>query len=265
MTSFFETYFYAVPWVVGYVTLIWLLSLALKDAGIMDIFWGLGFVLLGFVYYLETTGVEWRRQLLLALVSIWGVRLSLHIFLRNRGAGEDYRYRKWRDEARNAFWWRSYFKVFLLQGAILWIISSPLLVAQRSAVPQNLTFFDILGIAFWSVGFLFETVGDFQLARFKGIPENRRKVLDSGLWRYTRHPNYFGDAMVWWGYFFIACSTEHGFHAVSSPILMTWLLIKISGVAMLERNLKKTKPGYTEYLETTNAFFPWVPKKVRHD
>ncbi|MFC1563630.1 DUF1295 domain-containing protein, partial [candidate division KSB1 bacterium] len=157
------------------------------------------------------------------------------------------------------WWWRSYFKVFLLQGTILWIVSLPLLSAQYTDATEHFTFIDWVGICLWIIGFLFETIADFQLSMFKKRYENRGKVLSSGLWKYTRHPNYFGEAVLWWGFFMFAASVGH-FYVVISPLLMTFLLMKVSGVAMLDRLLKDTKPEYSEYIKRTNAFFPGFPK-----
>lgn len=241
--------------------LLWLLSLRLRNASIVDIFWGSGFVLLAWLYFLQApSNPAARAVIVIALVTIWGLRLSLHIFWRNRGKGEDFRYAAWRKEAGEKWWWQSFLKVFLLQGVLLMIISAPLLVALRSASPDYLTWLDFAGIALWSIGFFFEAVGDWQLTRFKSRPQNKGKLLTDGLWRYTRHPNYFGDAMIWWGYFLLATSAG-GLWTIYSPLLMHYLLLKVSGVAMLEKTLSNSKPGYEEYIAKTNAFLPWSARK----
>jgi len=243
-----------------YMTLVWLASLAKKDASLVDTFWGLGFVVCAATYFALTDGFTTRKILLLVIVAIWGLRLSGYIFWRNWGKPEDYRYQKWRAEAGGKFWWTSYFKVFLTQGFLMWVISAPLLAAQYSATPAHLTILDILGALFWAVGLFFEAVGDSQLARFKADPANKGKVMDRGLWRYTRHPNYFGEATMWWGYFLIALAAG-GWWAFYSPILMTFLLLRVSGVALLEKGLSETKPKYKDYIERTSAFFPLPPRK----
>lgn len=244
-----------------YMTAQWLISLPLKNSSIVDIFWGPGFALVGWVYFAMTPdGFTPRKLLLMALVTIWGLRLGIHIGLRNLGKQEDYRYANWRKEAGASWWWRSYLKVFLLQGAIMWVIAMPLAVAQFVPEPTYLTIFDFAGIAVWLVGFAFESIGDMQLAHFKADPANKGKVLNTGLWQYTRHPNYFGDAVVWWGHFLLALSVPLGFLTIFSPIIMTTLLMRVSGVALLEQNLKKTKPEYAEYVRNTNAFFPGLPR-----
>ena len=240
--------------------LLWLLSLRLEDSSIVDIFWGSGFVVLAWVYFaLSPDGSPSRKALLLALVTLWGLRLSIHILRRNWGKPEDFRYQTWRKEAGKSWWWQSLLRVFWLQGALLWIISAPLLTAQQS--PQGLTFLDYVGVAVWLVGFYFEAVGDAQLARFKANPANKGKVLDSGVWGLTRHPNYFGDAAQWWGFFLIAAAAG-GWWTVFSPLLMTVLLLRVSGVALLEKSLE-TRPGYREYIERTSPFIPWFPRKKK--
>jgi len=245
--------------------ILWLASLALKNSSIVDIFWGLGFVLANWVYFVLTPyGAEPRKWLISVLVSIWGLRLSLYILWRNWGKAEDFRYQTWRKEAAAEWWWRSFFRVFLLQGLLLWVISIPLLAAQVAAQPASLQVLDYLGLAVWTVGFFFEFMGDLQLARFRSIPSNKGKVLDHGVWRYTRHPNYFGDSAQWWGYFLIAVSAG-GWWVFYSPLMMTLLLLKVSGVALLEKTLKDSKPQYKEYIEKTSAFFPLPPKNINQE
>ena len=247
--------------ILGLMVILWLLSLWLKDSSIVDIFWGTGFVILVWVYFaLAIDGFLPRKLLIAFLTSIWGLRLSIHILIRNAGKGEDFRYQKWRQEAGPAWWWRSFFKVFLLQGVLMWLISAPLLSAQISPAPAKLIWLDYFGSIVWLVGFFFEAVGDWQLARFKANPANRGRLLASGLWRYTRHPNYFGDATQWWGFYLISAAAG-GWYTIFSPVMMTFLLRRVSGVTMLEKTLKNTKPGYREYIEKTNAFIPWFPRK----
>jgi steroid 5-alpha reductase family enzyme len=244
-------------------TLVWLISLRLEDASIADVCWGLGFVLLASLYCLQSPTLTPRSWLVAALVTIWGARLSLHIFRRNHGKGEDPRYQAMRAAHGPAFWWRSLFTVFWLQGAILWFVALPLLVAVRAAQPAALTVVDIFGVVVFAIGFGFEVVGDRQLRRFRADPSNRGRVLDSGLWRYTRHPNYFGDATLWWGLYAIAAATPGGWLTVLSPVLMTFLLRRVSGVTLLEQGLKASKPGYQAYVARTPAFFPWFPRVPR--
>ncbi len=257
--TFLEPYVMGLAIAVGFVTLIWLLSLVVNDSSIIDIFWGAGFVVLAIAYALITDGVLGRQILVVTLAAVWGLRLTLHIFRRNWGNGEDPRYVAWREQSGANYWWFSYFRVFLLQGVIMWIISAPLLAGQLRDEPESVTVLDIVGVVVWLIGFAFESIGDYQLARFKADPANKGQVMRSGLWAYTRHPNYFGDACVWWGLYLIAAGTPHGWWTVFAPLLMTFLLVRVSGVAMLERSQKK-KPGYEEYVKSTSAFIPWLPK-----
>lgn len=242
------------------VTALWLVSLALKDASIVDIFWGLGFVIAALTYASQTGDGSGRKILVVALVVAWGVRLSAHLARRNLGKGEDYRYAAWRKQYGATWWWYSFFHVFALQGGILWLVSAPLLAAMLPATPPVFTILDVLGILVWAVGFFFEAVGDYQLAAFKANPANKGKVMDTGLWKYTRHPNYFGDATQWWGFYLIALAAG-GWWTIFSPLFMTYLLLKVSGVAMLERNLKERRPEYAEYIRKTSAFIPMPPKQ----
>ena len=247
--------------ILGLMTLLWLISLALRNSSIVDIFWGAGFVIVNWIcFVLAPEGAMGRKWLIGALVTLWGLRLSLYILWRNRGKPEDFRYQKWRRESGRIWWWKSLFQVFVLQGVLMWIIAAPLLAAHQGAVPTGLTLLDRVGAAIWLVGFFFETAGDLQLARFKADPRNKGKVMDRGVWRYTRHPNYFGDAAQWWGFYLIALAAG-GWWTIFSPILMTLLLLRVSGVALLEQTLE-TRPGYKEYVERTSAFIPWPPRKL---
>jgi len=236
-----------------YVTLIWIISLLKKDAGIMDIFWGLGFIVAGYFYLAADYSNAFQPRLLYMLVLLWGLRLSLHIGLRNLGEPEDARYANWRRQYGEKWWWLSYLRVFILQGAVMWIVSLPLLTGLQDKNPLNLL--DWLGLVLFTLGFLFEAIGDWQLKQFKQDPANKGKVMRKGLWAYTRHPNYFGEAVLWWGITLVALEW-HTLWIVISPAIMTWLLIKVSGVAMLDDLLRKTKPEYASYIESTNAFFP---------
>ena len=247
--------------VAGLMLVVWLLSIVKKDASIVDIFWGLGFVLIAAVCYASTNGYHARKSLVTALTAVWGFRLAAHIFFQNKGKGEDFRYQAMRARFGKRFPIVSLFLVFGLQGLLMWIVSLPLQVAQISREPMRLTWLDWAGAIGWLIGFLFESVGDFQLARFKANPDNRGKVMDRGLWRFTRHPNYFGDALLWWGFLLIALSTPAGVWTVISPLIMTVLLMKVSGVALLEKTLVKTKPEYSDYVKRTSVFFPWLPGK----
>jgi len=257
----FQIYLQALGIILVMSTMMWLISIPLKNVSIVDVFWGMGFVIVCAYYFLNTEGLESRKILMMTLVALWGLRLSVYIGWRNYGKGEDFRYQQFRKNyGAERYWWFSFFQVFLLQGVLIWIISAPLLAAQFYGSKMPLGWIDLVASIVWTIGFIFEAGGDFQLARFKANPENKGKVLNTGFWRYTRHPNYFGDAVVWWGYglFSIAVGL---FLPLISPILMTVLILKVSGVAMLERTIKNTKPEYKDYIESTSAFIPWFPKK----
>jgi steroid 5-alpha reductase family enzyme len=244
----------------GMMTALWVVSLILKDSSIVDIFWGVGFVVLNWLYYVMVDGFAARKILLAVLVTVWGLRLAIHLLLRSRGRDEDYRYREMRENHGQRWWWVSYFQVFVLQGIIMLVVSTPLLAAQAAGTPARLTPVDVLGAMLWAVGFFFEAVGDAHLARFKRDPANEGELLTSGVWTYTRHPNYFGDAAQWWAFYLIALAAG-GWWSIASPALMTVLLVRVSGVAMLEKSLKTEKPGYAEYMARTNAFIPGLPKR----
>lgn len=258
--SFLEIYLIAGLVILGFNTILWGISLLVKDSSIIDPFWSILFLLSAIVYFaFADDGYNGRKILLMTLVTIWALRLAIYLAWRNWGHGEDFRYQKWREQHGDTWWWRSYFQVFLLQGLLAWIISIPLLAAQYSDSPDNLTILDGIAVLVWGYGFFFEAVGDVQLARFKANPENKGKVLDRGVWRYTRHPNYFGDAAQWWGYYLIALAAG-GFWTIYAPLIMTGLLLKVSGVALLEKSLTETKPKYADYIKRTSSFIPWFPK-----
>jgi len=247
--------------VLSMMTLLWLVSIPLKNVSIVDIFWGLGYVMVGQFYYFGVPGFGVRKIIVVMLVTFWGVRLSLHLAIRNWGKPEDYRYQNFRATyGVRRYWWFSYFQTFLLQGVLMWLISAPLLGAMFGG-PAYLSLWDVLGLVLWCVGFLFETIGDAQLAQFKRNPVNKGRLFTGGLWRYTRHPNYFGDAMVWWGLSLFSVASA-SYWPLFSSLLMTFLLLKVSGVKLLEKDMKK-KPGYEDYMKDTSAFFPWWPKKSK--
>ena len=259
--SFFQIYMLNLAFIIGMMTLLWLVSILLKNVSIVDLFWGLGFVLSATVYFVFTDEIGIRKVLLMVLVMLWGLRLSVYLAWRNIGKGEDFRYREFRRlYGEKRYWWISYFQTFLLQGLLMWLISSPLLGAQYNPLQQELGVLDIAGILVWVIGFTFEAGGDWQLARFKANPDNKGKVLNAGFWKYTRHPNYFGDAAVWWG-FALLCISAGSYFPVLGTVLMTALIIKVSGVALLEKSLKADKPEYAEYIRKTSSFLPWFPKK----
>ncbi len=241
------------------MTMLWLISLRLNNASIVDVFWGIGFMTCAWLtYLLAPQGYLPRKLLICGMTTLWGLRLAFHIGARNWNKPEDYRYVAWRTTHGARWPWMSFFQVFLLQGFLIWIISMPILAAQTSGFPAILTPLDLIGGIFWAFGLVFESIADFQLVRFKRDKSNKGAILTSGVWAYSRHPNYFGEAMVWWGFYLIAAAAGYGW-LIHSPIIMTWLLVRVSGVAMLERSMK-LKPGYEEYMRRTSAFIPWFRK-----
>ena len=243
------------------VTILWIWSVYLKDVSIVDIFWGLGFVILNIFYVFNSGDLNSRKILLLVLVSVWGLRLSIYLAYRNIGKGEDFRYQEFRRKfGPKRYWWFSYFQAFLLQGALMILISSTLLGMSFSSQPTTHSSLDYIGIGIWLIGFIFEAGGDYQLMRFKKNTNNKGNVLTTGFWKYTRHPNYFGDAAVWWSYAIFSISAGAYWQVIGS-ILMTLLIINISGVTLLEKSLKQTKTAYSDYIDKTSSFFPWFQKK----
>jgi len=241
--------------------MVWRAATRRRDVSVVDLFWGAGFVLTVWLSAWQNAPWSGRITLLAVLTTVWGFRLSWHLARRNLGRPEDPRYAAMRARHGSRFEWISLFTVFLLQGAILWFVALPLQVAAVRDVPRDLSAIDLAGIAAWSVGFLFESVGDWQLARFRADPHNHGRVLDRGLWRYTRHPNYFGDCCVWWGLYLIAAAAGAAW-TIASPIVMTLLLLKVSGVALLERTITERRPEYAAYQARTNAFLPGPPRRA---
>jgi steroid 5-alpha reductase family enzyme len=239
---------------------LWVVSLFVRDASIVDIVWGLGFVVIAATSLAVGEGFDARRQLLFVLVAVWGVRLAGYLAWRNLGHGEDYRYRAMRKRWGDRFWIVSLVQVFALQGLLMWIVSLPVQLAATAVEPGDFGPLAYAGVALWFTGLLFETLGDAQLARFKADPANEGQVMDRGLWRYTRHPNYFGDFCIWWGIFLVAAETGPGRWGVIGPLVMSFLLLRVSGVAMLEKTIGKRRPGYEAYVARTSAFFPRPPK-----
>lgn len=253
-------------WIEGFgatmimLTTLWLVSVRLKNASIIDPFWGLGFVVLINYYLWRADNYTPATVLVAVLVTLWGLRLFTFLSWRNWGKGEDYRYQQFRaDYGPHRYWWFSFFQVFLLQGALMSLVGFPLLAVAISPFGTlGVPHFVVAGI--WLIGLFFESVGDLQLARFKASAPAKGQILNTGLWKYTRHPNYFGDAVVWWSFGLFAV-LQGSLWGLIGPIIMTFLLLKVSGVSLLERTLQTTKPEYAAYARRTNAFFPWFPKK----
>ena len=239
----------------------WLISLAIKNVTIADSFWGLGFILIAWLTFFAADGFFGRKVILVSLVTLWGLRLFLHMTTRNWGKGEDPRYGEWRKKHGDNFWLVSLFKVFLIQAVFQWVISLGVQYGQLSQVPDHLTWLDFIGIAIWSVGFIIETAADLQLARFIADPSNKGKIMNQKLWRYSRHPNYFGETLTWWGLFVIVLSTPWGLWTIISPIVITYTLLRLTGVTLMEQTEFSENPEYQAYIRETSAFIPWPPKK----
>lgn len=254
-------------WALGAVAVLavagglWLVSLRTRNVTIVDVFWGPAFLLLALVVRLGGPPAEPRHLLQLALVAAWSLRLAVHLGRRSAGRPEDPRYAAMRAARGDRFALWSLFAVFGLQGALVAIVGAPLVVLQAQTTAPGLRASDLAGVALWLSGFVFETVGDRQLARFKADPANRGRVLATGLWRYTRHPNYFGDACQWWGLWLLALAAPGGAFTVIGPLVMTWLLVAVSGVAMLDRILAGRSAEHRDYIARTPAFVPWFPRE----
>jgi len=244
--------------VMAALTLLWAWSLRTGDASIIDAFWGPGFALVTLAYCLVDASWGARGTLVLALVVLWGGRLGHHLLRRNRLRGEDPRYAAMRAQHGDRWGRVSLFRVFWLQGGILWIVSMPLFAAVRASA-RPLGILDLAGALLALLGVVIEATADAQLTRFRSDPANRGRVLDTGLWRYSRHPNYFGDAVVWWGFYALAAGGG-AWWTVFAPLIMTGLLTRVSGVPLLEKGLKETRPEYADYVRRTSAFVLWPPK-----
>jgi steroid 5-alpha reductase family enzyme len=240
----------------------WVVSVIVKNASIVDIVWGLGFVLVAWAVRLRVDqGLAARQNLLVAMTSLWGLRLGGYLFWRNHGKGEDYRYRAMRKHWGPRFPVISLLTVFTLQGVLMFTVSLPVQLGQTSPDP-DLGWLAAAGLAIWAIGICFEWIGDAQLARFKADATNQGKVMNRGLWKYTRHPNYFGDACVWWGIALVAAETTVGKWGLIGALTMTILLRRVSGVVLLEKSLSKRKEGYAEYVAATSPFIPRPPKRA---
>lgn len=242
----------------AYISLWFLISLSKKRNDVADIAWGLGFVLIAWLSFFISENFSIRSLLANILVSIWGLRLAWHIHSRNKGKAEDYRYLAWRKEWGKWFYLRSYLQVYLLQGTLLYLIVLPILFINKNT-GSSLNFFDILGVLIWLLGFLFESIGDAQLSSFIKNPSNKGKLMQNGLWRYTRHPNYFGEVTQWWGLWLIAINVPNYWLSIIGPLTITILILKISGIPMLEKKMAEN-PEFAEYKKKTSMFIPFLPR-----
>lgn len=239
-----------------FFNIIYILSLLKKDYSIVDIFWSLGFILVTIISQAHLKRMDFRSIILCAMVLLWAIRLSYFLYCRKRGKGEDFRYhnmrKKWGEWANL----KAYFLIFILQGALLLIVSSPVpLILSKSNSPLKES--DILAVLIFTIGFCIESIADYQMMKFKR--ENQQGILTDGFWKFSRHPNYFGEFMVWWGIFFLSMADGPIFYSLIGPALLTFLLLKVSGIPLLEEKYKNN-PEYLSYKKKTNAFFPWIPK-----
>ena len=249
--------------VFGLMTILWIVSVVRRDASLVDPWWSIAFLLVASDTAL-TTGLTPAKGLLLALVALWALRLWFHLLKRSLGKPEDPRYTAFRERfGRKRYWWVSFFQVFLLQGALVLLISAPLQIACAAAAPDRLRPLHLVASLVFGIGFGFEVVADHQLQAFRDDPARRQGVLDTGLWRYSRHPNYFGEALLGFGLWLFAVPFPYGWLSLLAPLLMTFLLLKVSGVALLDAHLSARKPAYQAYIDHTSAFLPLPPRAAR--
>jgi steroid 5-alpha reductase family enzyme len=245
---------------------LWLVGLKLRDVTFVDAWWGLGMVMLALASFAATGEATPHKLALLMLCAAWGLRLGGHLLLRWRREGRDKRYTGLLEHAQTVRGWSfgraSLLFVFATQAPLQFIVALPVQLGQAAPTAPPLGPLAWAGVALGLIGIGFEAIGDAQLARFKADPQSHGHVLDTGLWRYTRHPNYFGDACLWWGLYLIAAETRFGVFALPGPLLLTWTLIKWSGAPMVEDRLRETRPGYIDYIRRTSGFVPWPPKRA---
>ena len=247
-----------------YFSLVFGLACLKSRNDLADIAWGPGYLLGALVCIAQTESITPLKLLLTLMVGVWALRLSIYLFLRNRGKSEDFRYRKWREEWGKTVYLRSFLQVFMLQGFVLWITGAPVWFSLFSNQPQSSPFDSPLslwiGLGIWVIGFLFEAVADFQLAHFKRHRPASQSILKQGLWRYTRHPNYFGESLVWWGIYLVSLSSGGPYWTILGPTFLTFLLLRVSGVPLLEKKYEGNQE-YLDYQKNTSSFIPWIPKK----
>lgn len=260
MTDYYTLMLVSAAAITALMLVAWLVSLHLRDASVVDVAWALGGVLVAWVCFALADGSSARKALVVALTTIWGLRLAAYmVWRKRREREEDFRYRELRERQGRGFALRSLLTVFAFQGLGMWTVTLPVLAAQVPDEPSGLTALDFAGVAVWAMGMVFEAGGDLQLARFRADPRNAGKVMDRGLWRYTRHPNYFGELCVWWGIYLVALATGEAWWAVVGPVTMTFVLLRISGVALMDAHLKSGRPGYADYVRRTSTLLPRPP------
>jgi steroid 5-alpha reductase family enzyme len=242
-----------------YMAVWFIVAQILRRNDIADIAWGAGFILVAITAMIVSEGMVTRSLLVVFLVTLWGIRLAIHIYKRNRGKPEDPRYRKWREEWGRHAVIRTLFQLFFLQGLLIVIISLPVtFIIMYGQDPFGIL--DALGVCIWLAGFLFEVIGDYQLAQYKRDPAHKGQIMTGGLWTYTRHPNYFGEVVLWWGIYIVALSVTKGWATILGPLTITFLILKVSGIPLLEEKYKENE-DFRAYKRRTSAFFPLPPRK----
>lgn len=256
--GFIELYVYAGATVLIVVSVLWMVSVAVRDASIIDVFWGLLFVAMAWALFgLQLDAATLKPFIFLFLVTVWGLRLAVHLSARNLGEGEDTRYKLWRHHGGENWWLKTYWRIYLFQGGLALVVATPVIAAFYG--PDNLSILSWIGVIVWAAGLGMESTADIQLNRFRADPASEGKVMDVGLWQYSRHPNYFGDALMWWGLGLFTLSPVTWWSLIG-PLAMTVIFLSLSNT-VIERGLKKRRPDYEAYIERTSAFVPWPPKK----
>lgn len=255
-----QLFYPAIAAAITWMSILYIISDIKKRADLADIGWGLGFILISIITLASNTNPHLRHILLTLLVLIWGARLSLHVYLRNRGKSEDFRYAAMRQKWGPAYLLKSFLGVFMLQALLMTLIATPIVLVNSQTTTSNLNLLDYLGYLVWLIGFIFETIADWQLSEFKTKKGNKTKIMDQGLWKYSRHPNYFGESLIWWGIFVIGLNSPFGYLGIISPVLITFLLLNVSGRPLLEQKYKHNK-AWQRYAKHTSSFFPLPPKK----
>lgn len=253
-------YLQALYLMLGFGFIGWVISVIKRNVTLVDSMWSLFFLLATISYISSQDDLNNRHILLISIVLIWSLRLAIYLSWRNWKPHEDHRYQAIRKNNEPHFWLKSLYIVFGLQALLAWVVSLPLMGIANS--DNTLQWLDYLGLVLFLFGFLWESIADWQLARFKAMASNQGKVLDTGVWRFSRHPNYFGEFCIWWGFYLIALSAG-AWWSIPGPLLMTLLLLKVSGVALLEKDIAERRPAYADYIQRTNAFFPWKPKEIK--
>ncbi len=261
---------YSALFLFGYIFIAFIVGTIKRNNGIMDIFYGPGFFVVALTsmvfYFILNNTINLRQIIITILVLIWSLRLATYVFIRNRGKPEDYRYKAMRDRWGTNIILKSLLRIYIFQGIVIFIVSVTVWFTNSSANPpldNLLDFYGItlwLGVIIWLIGFLFETFGDYQLYKFKQDPNNKGKVLDQGLWKYTQHPNYFGEVTQWWGIYLMALAVPFGWISIFGPIFITYMIIKVSGIKLLDKHYEGDDE-YNNYKRRTSLFFPWFPKK----